>query len=409
MAGRGSFDEFYAGAAGRLVGQLFPVTGDLHEAEEVVQEAFTRAAARWSRLRDYDVPEAWVRRVAMNLAADRARHLRRQARAMLKLRPPPEVLPASVEALALAEALRTLPIRQRQVLVLHYLVDLPVEEVAHTLGMPDGTVKSLLSRRTPGPQAARRRANLRRLRLFGGTAILVVLAVVAGMVGTDRLSDPPTPLTPTPTAGPTSTTIATNATVPLPRWIPSVTPLTVKAQPGPYPGPDPDGIVRDVTSLVRGCQGTSRVRLWARAEGKVWLIAAKPPPPGRQHVCWASALIDQGGGGALGTQSSGLKPLRVTFAGGGGNRQLGVVSGMVTKRAVRLRVLFHKGAPLDLVPVDAGDQFPLNFWAGLFLETGPPPAEGQERVLAVDRVLAFDRAGNQVAACRVRLDLGRTC
>jgi DNA-directed RNA polymerase specialized sigma24 family protein len=55
---------------------------------------------------------------------------------MLKLRPPPEVPPASIEALALADALRTLPIRQRQVLVLHYLVDLPVEEVAHTLGMP---------------------------------------------------------------------------------------------------------------------------------------------------------------------------------------------------------------------------------------------------------------------------------
>jgi RNA polymerase sigma-70 factor, ECF subfamily len=146
MARNGSFEEFYIGAVGRLIGQLFPVTGDLNEAEEVVQEAFTRAAARWSRLRDYDVPEAWVRRVAMNLAADRARNLRRQARAMLKLRPPPEVLPASVEALALAEALRSLPIRQRQVLVLHYLADLPVGEVARTLEIPEGTVKSLLAR-----------------------------------------------------------------------------------------------------------------------------------------------------------------------------------------------------------------------------------------------------------------------
>jgi RNA polymerase sigma-70 factor (ECF subfamily) len=146
MADRGSFEDFYAGAVGRMVGQLYPVTGDLHEAEEVAQEAFTRAAARWSRLRDYDVPKAWVRRVAMNLVTDRARSLRRHAKAMLKLRPPPEVLPASVEALALAQALRTLPVRQRQVLVLHYLVDLPVEEVAHTLGMPTGTVKSLLSR-----------------------------------------------------------------------------------------------------------------------------------------------------------------------------------------------------------------------------------------------------------------------
>jgi RNA polymerase sigma-70 factor, ECF subfamily len=140
------FEEFYLATVGRLLGQLFPVTGDLHEAEEIVQEAYARASTHWARLRDYDVPEAWVRRVAMNLAADRARGLRRQARAMLKLSPAPEVLGASVEALALAEALRGLPIRQRQVLVLHYLVDLPVDQVAHTLRMPEGTVKSLLSR-----------------------------------------------------------------------------------------------------------------------------------------------------------------------------------------------------------------------------------------------------------------------
>ena len=264
--------------------------------------------------------------------------------------------------------------------------------------------------RTSGPQVARRRARHRRLRLLGGTAMLVVLAVVAAMIGTDGLNDRPIPLTPAPTVGPTSTTIATKPTVPLPRWIPSVTPLKVKAQPGPYPGPDPGGIVRDVTSLVRGCQDRSRVRLWARAQGKVWLLAAKPPRPGQQQVCWASALMNQGGGGALGTHPpTKLKPLEATFAGGGGNRQLGVVSGMVTKRAVRLRVLFHKGPPLDLVPVDAGDQFPVNFWAGLFLETGPPPAEGQERVLAVDRVLAFDQAGNQIAACRMQLGPGNSC
>jgi RNA polymerase sigma-70 factor (ECF subfamily) len=146
MAGGGSFEEFYSGTVGRLLGQLFPVTGDLHEAEEVVQEAFARAAVRWARLRDYDVPEAWVRRVAMNLAADRARSLHRQASAMLRLSPPPEVPPVSVEALALADALRTLPIRQRQVIVLYHLVDLPVEEVARTLAIRDGTVKSLLAR-----------------------------------------------------------------------------------------------------------------------------------------------------------------------------------------------------------------------------------------------------------------------
>jgi len=140
------FEEFYLATVGRLVGQLFPVTGDLHEAEEVVQEAFARASTHWSRLRDYDVPEAWVRRVAVNLAADRGRRLQRQARALLRSGPPAHVPPASVEALALAEALRTLPMRQRQAIVLHHLVDLPVEEVAATLGARVGTVKSWLAR-----------------------------------------------------------------------------------------------------------------------------------------------------------------------------------------------------------------------------------------------------------------------
>jgi RNA polymerase sigma-70 factor (ECF subfamily) len=101
---------------------------------------------RWSHLRDYDRPEAWVRRVAMNLAADRARSLRRQARALLKLAPPPAMPAVSVETLALVQALRTLPVRQRQAIVLHYLADLPIAEIAEVLAMPSGTVKSLLAR-----------------------------------------------------------------------------------------------------------------------------------------------------------------------------------------------------------------------------------------------------------------------
>jgi RNA polymerase sigma-70 factor, ECF subfamily len=140
------FEEFYTATVGRLLGAMYPVTGDVHEAEEIVQEAYARASARWSRLRDYDVPEAWVRRVALNLAADRGRRLRRQARALLRAEPPPAVPAASVEAMALAEALRTLPMHQRQAIVLHHLVDLPVEEVAATLGTPTGTVKSWLAR-----------------------------------------------------------------------------------------------------------------------------------------------------------------------------------------------------------------------------------------------------------------------
>jgi DNA-directed RNA polymerase specialized sigma24 family protein len=75
------FAAFYAGSYRRLLGQLFAVTGDLAEAENVLQEAYARAFVRWSRVGAYDLPEAWVRRVALNLAAMAERSLRRRARA----------------------------------------------------------------------------------------------------------------------------------------------------------------------------------------------------------------------------------------------------------------------------------------------------------------------------------------
>jgi RNA polymerase sigma-70 factor, ECF subfamily len=140
------FEELYTSAFGRLVGQLFLVTGNLHEAEEVVQEAFTRAAGRWPRLRDYDLPEMWVRRVAINLATDGRRRVQRRLAVLAQLDADAVVPPISEEGLAVAAALRTLPRRHRQVVVLHYLLDLPVQEVARQLAVPVGTVKSRLAR-----------------------------------------------------------------------------------------------------------------------------------------------------------------------------------------------------------------------------------------------------------------------
>ena len=67
--GEDGFAGFYKASYQRLLGQLFAVTGDLAEAENLLQEAYARAFARWSRVGDYDLPEAWVRRVAINLAA----------------------------------------------------------------------------------------------------------------------------------------------------------------------------------------------------------------------------------------------------------------------------------------------------------------------------------------------------
>ena len=138
--------QLYLGSRRRLVGLLFTMTGDLHEAEEVAQEAFARAAADWSRIRGYDLPEAWVRRVAFNLASNARRRLRRHAAALLRIGAPPEVPPLAVDQLALVEALRGLPVQQRRAIVLHHLAGLEVGQVAAEIGAPIGTVESWLSR-----------------------------------------------------------------------------------------------------------------------------------------------------------------------------------------------------------------------------------------------------------------------
>jgi RNA polymerase sigma-70 factor, ECF subfamily len=140
------FEAFYRAAAPRLVGQLLALTGDLHEAEDVVQEAFLRASLRWSRIRAYDNPEAWVRRVAVNLASNELRRAKRRLGALLRLGPPRPAAALAPDEVALNQALRELPLRYRQVLVLHYLMGLRVDEIAHTLRIPAGTVKARLSR-----------------------------------------------------------------------------------------------------------------------------------------------------------------------------------------------------------------------------------------------------------------------
>jgi RNA polymerase sigma-70 factor, ECF subfamily len=145
----GEFEDFYVVVFDRLVGQLYLVTGNLQDAEDVVQEALTRAAVRWSRLRRYRVPEAWVRRVAMNLASDGFRRVRRRLGVAVRLRAELESegwQPLGAELAGVTEALGALPMAQRKVVVLHHLLDLPVDQVAVELGVPVGTVKSRLAR-----------------------------------------------------------------------------------------------------------------------------------------------------------------------------------------------------------------------------------------------------------------------
>jgi RNA polymerase sigma-70 factor, ECF subfamily len=140
------FDELYASYYGRLVIQVFAVTGNLTDAEDAVQEAFARASVRWGRIRGYDSPEAWVRRVAFNLAFTGLRRARRLLEILSQAPAPPPAAPLPADSLGLVEALKALPLPFRQVLVLHYLADLPVERVAGELGIAVGTAKSRLAR-----------------------------------------------------------------------------------------------------------------------------------------------------------------------------------------------------------------------------------------------------------------------
>jgi RNA polymerase sigma-70 factor (ECF subfamily) len=120
--------------------------GDQAEAEEVAQDAFVRLLPRWDKVSRYEDPEAWVRLVAFRLLSNRRRRARNRLVALRRTGASPDVAPPTGEAIDVMRALATLPLEQRQVVVLHHLLDLPVEEVARVLRLPVGTVKSRLGR-----------------------------------------------------------------------------------------------------------------------------------------------------------------------------------------------------------------------------------------------------------------------
>jgi RNA polymerase sigma-70 factor (ECF subfamily) len=140
------FDEFYAASSARVLRALHAMTGDLSEAQDVVQEAYARAWQRWSSVRTYDAPEAWVRTVAWRLAVSRARRAKVGLGKLRRHGPPPDVPAAGPDHVALVDALRRIPEAQRRAVVLHHVLGLSVAEVAAECGVPDGTVKARLSR-----------------------------------------------------------------------------------------------------------------------------------------------------------------------------------------------------------------------------------------------------------------------
>jgi len=146
----GGFDETFPELFRAAYKVAFRLLGSREDAADCAQEACARACADWRKLSGTGSPLPWVVRVSSNLAIDRWRRSRR-ARAHEAAFVTAAIDPGP-ERLDLYRALDALPRRQREVVVLRYLADLPETEVAAVIGCSLGTVKS---------NAARARAALR--------------------------------------------------------------------------------------------------------------------------------------------------------------------------------------------------------------------------------------------------------
>ncbi|GAA2503769.1 RNA polymerase sigma factor [Terrabacter carboxydivorans] len=132
-----------------LVTQMAALCGNLSEAEDAVQEAFLTAL---THRRDFALAsnkEAWLRTVALNLLRHRWRRARLAGRVLPKFRAELSIdlgPQAPEDHIAVVYALSQLSAPVRVTVVLHYIGDLSVAQIAHELSVPEGTVKARLAR-----------------------------------------------------------------------------------------------------------------------------------------------------------------------------------------------------------------------------------------------------------------------
>ncbi|MDX6197307.1 MAG: polymerase sigma-70 factor, subfamily [Actinomycetota bacterium] len=134
------FAALYTAEFGRLAGYLTALTGDVDVAREAAQEAFTRLFARWRSVRE---PRAFAYVVGTNLCRHHWKQSTRERAAVETLG---AALPAGRPAHDpwLQDLVQRLPLRLREVVLLHYYADLPISSVAAAIHRPVGTVKRRL-------------------------------------------------------------------------------------------------------------------------------------------------------------------------------------------------------------------------------------------------------------------------
>ena len=142
--GRSAFDEFYETYFDRVARALVLAGADREAAWDATQEAFARALRRWRKVCDMDRPDGWVYVVAMNQLRDRWRRDERHRAAQQETEAVADNAGTIVTRLSVRDLIATLPPRQRQAIVLRYLADLPIGDVADAMGCALGTAKATI-------------------------------------------------------------------------------------------------------------------------------------------------------------------------------------------------------------------------------------------------------------------------
>ncbi|MFD3399024.1 sigma factor-like helix-turn-helix DNA-binding protein [Kribbella sp. NPDC058693] len=127
----------------RLIGVLVSIGASRVDAELVAQDAYARLLGRWDAICRYEDPEAWVRGVAVRTIVGRLRRREVAARALARLG---GGAPRRGPAGEVAAALAGMTPEQRAVVVLHEVMELPVEQIAQELELPVGGVNARLAR-----------------------------------------------------------------------------------------------------------------------------------------------------------------------------------------------------------------------------------------------------------------------
>jgi RNA polymerase sigma-70 factor (ECF subfamily) len=139
------FELFFEAERRGLFRALYVMTGSVHEAEELAQDAFLKVWERWERVAVMEEPGGYLYRTAMNLSRSRFRRLLRAARTPFSSEQSVDPYAAADARDVVVRAIAKLTLRQRQALVLTDLLDRGTEETAALLHVAPSTVRSLVS------------------------------------------------------------------------------------------------------------------------------------------------------------------------------------------------------------------------------------------------------------------------